>query len=315
MRSQATAACTVGGARLTLRTAQWTGATSMIRGPAVSRAGWALPCELLPNSVKDISIATPSDVRRPPDAHARGHGMHSVQIRHADSHPCALLFTYSEFGAYSSSMTDVKSRRQEHADATRDAVLDSARSLFITAGYAATSTEQVVHDARVSRGALYHHFGSKTDLFIAVFVQVETETMQRLTDALGAVPDPWEAAMAALDAYLEACLHPAYHRIVLEEGPVALGWKRWRELDQHHTLKPIEQILQALITNGHLSPQPVSLLARIICAATGEAAVAVADSAQPAAARNEAAGVLRDLFDGLRHHQVPSASGRRGALL
>lgn len=197
-------------------------------------------------------------------------------------------------------MEDVKPRRQEYADATREALLESARVRFIQDGYAATSIEQVVRDARVTRGALYHHFQSKTDLFVAVFEQVETETMQRLTDVLSKVADPWRAAMAALDAYLEACLTPAYRRIVLEDGPLALGWRRWRALDQHHTLDPLEQILRALIRGGQLRPQPTRLLARIICAATGEAAFAVADSTDPVAARDEAAKTLRNLFEGLR---------------
>jgi len=197
-------------------------------------------------------------------------------------------------------MNNVKPRRQEYADATRDALLESARKRFIQDGYAATSIEQVVRDARVTRGALYHHFQSKTDLFIAVFEQVETQTMRRLTDVLSSVADPWQAAMIALDAYLEACLTPAYRRIVLEDGPLALGWRRWRALDQLHTLDFLEQILSSLIRGGQLRPQPTRLLARIICAATGEAAFAVADSTDPKAARDEAAKVLRELFDGLR---------------
>lgn len=106
--------------------------------------------------------------------------------------------------------------------------------------------------------------------------------------------------MAALDVYLEACLTPAYQRIVLEDGPLAPGWQRWRALDQQQTLDLLEGILIALIHDGQLRPQPTRLLARIICAATGEAAFAIASSTDPAHARDEAATMLRELFDGLR---------------
>jgi hypothetical protein len=130
--------------------------------------------------------------------------------------------------------------------------------------------------------------------------QVETETMDQLTSAPRAGADPWQAAMAALDAYLGACLAPAYQRIVLEDGPLALGWRRWRALDQQHTLHRLEQILAELIDAGELRPRPTALLARVICAAAGEAAFVVTDSEDPAAARDEAAQLLRELFGGLR---------------
>lgn len=200
-------------------------------------------------------------------------------------------------------MPPVKPRRQEYADATRAALLASARGLFIRRGYASTSIEHVARDARVTKGALYHHFSSKTDLFVAVFEQVQGETMQRLGDALTVTADVWQAAMGALDAYLEACITPAYQRIVLEEGPVALGWQRWRDLDHQHTLPRLEHIIDALIASEQLRPQPATLLARIICAAAGEAAFAVAASDNPATERDQAARLLRELFDGLRQPQ------------
>lgn len=198
-------------------------------------------------------------------------------------------------------MEKVKPRRQEYADASREALVASARELFIGVGYSAASIEQIARNARLTRGALYHHFESKTELFIAVFEQIETETMERLAEALRSPPAPWQAAMTALDAYLDACLTPAYKRIVLEDGPIALGWQRWRALDQQHTLHLIERIIATLIDAGELRPQSTALPARVICAAAGEAAFAVADSEDPAAARDDAAQLLRELLGGLRH--------------
>ena len=200
-------------------------------------------------------------------------------------------------------MDDVKPRRQEYAEATRAALVDSARQLFVDRGYPATSIEDVVRSARVTRGALYHHFDTKMDLFIAVFEQVETETMDRLTEALGVIVAPWDAALTALDAYLDACLAPAYQRIILQDGPVALGWQRWRALDQQHSIRRLEQIIVVLIDAGELRPQPTALLARIICAAAGEAAFAVSENEDPAKARDQAAHLLRQLFGGLRHNE------------
>jgi AcrR family transcriptional regulator len=120
-----------------------------------------------------------------------------------------------------------------YSEATRAALLEQATILFADRGYAATSLEDVAVSTRVTRGAVYHHFDGKQALFEAVLDKLETradaEIIAAATDA-----DPLAAALQALDAYLGKCCDPVYGRLVWQEGPVALGWHRWREFEAKH---------------------------------------------------------------------------------
>src|SRR5881398_3481078 len=112
-----------------------------------------------------------------------------------------------------------KTLKEEHAEATRAALIASARALFAERGYAAVSIEEIVRRARVTRGALYHHFEDKADLFRAVF-----ERVQRLLDAASSQPDPARHLEVGCHAFLDACAEPDVQRIVLLDGPAVLGW-------------------------------------------------------------------------------------------
>src|SRR6516162_9867030 len=101
----------------------------------------------------------------------------------------------------------VKSRRDENAAATRDALVRAARRLFADRGYGDTPTEEIVRRARVTRGALYHHFRDKRDLFVAVLDEEQNKLALRAGQAAAAEPDPWQAVVAASNAFLDACLH------------------------------------------------------------------------------------------------------------
>src|SRR5262245_65846481 len=117
----------------------------------------------------------------------------------------------------------VKSRRDQHSAATRAALVRVARRLFAEYGYAGTATEDVVRRAGVTRGALYHHFRDKRDLFAAVVEQVEQDVLERVAEAALSERDAWEAQRAAIGAYLDVCLEPAVQRIVLVDAPSVLG--------------------------------------------------------------------------------------------
>jgi AcrR family transcriptional regulator len=194
----------------------------------------------------------------------------------------------------------VKSRREEYAEATRRALLDAAAELFSTRGYAATSIEDVVRSARVTRGALYHHFSGKRELFETVFAELEGEVAGRLGALLGADADPWERFLAGIDAALDACLDPRFRRLALQEGLAALGYQRWRELGEQQSMGVLHQGLEALMAAGVLAPQPVDLLTRVLFAALAEAALAIADAQDERDAHEQARELLHRLLDGLR---------------
>src|SRR4051795_6117059 len=118
----------------------------------------------------------------------------------------------------------MRSRRLEYSESTRDALVDSAVELFTKRGYAGTSLDEVAKRARVTKGALYHHFSGKQALFEAAFDIVETKAMGRLSVAVDGDGSAWDRAMAGIHAYVSVCLDPSYQRIVIHEAPVVMGW-------------------------------------------------------------------------------------------
>jgi AcrR family transcriptional regulator len=193
-----------------------------------------------------------------------------------------------------------RSRREEYTEATRRALLDAAAQAFEERGFAEASLDDIAGAARLTKGALYHHFASKQELFRAVFEEVEAEMIEAVRRASGGEPDPWRRLLAGINAFLDVCLTPRYRRIALEEGPGALGWHRWREIDEQYSLWLVRAPLARLMTAGVLRRQPVDLLARLLLAALTEAGMAVAGAENPEAARREVEGLVVELLSGLR---------------
>src|SRR3712207_1328156 len=110
---------------------------------------------------------------------------------------------------------DVKRTKAEQSEATRTALIAAARGLFTERGYAAVGTEEIVRAAGVTRGALYHHFSGKDDLFVAVFEEVEQELTQRIAEAALSAGDPYEALRIGAQAFLDSATEPAVQRIAL----------------------------------------------------------------------------------------------------
>ena len=195
----------------------------------------------------------------------------------------------------------VKSRREESVDATRAALLASAEALFAEKGFAATSLDEVVSKARVTKGALYHHFrGGKRELFEEVFQEVDRRLADRIAAAVPPDATPWQLVESGIDAYLHACTDPVVRRIMFKEGPVAMGWTRWRELDGCASRELLSLAVVTLLEAGEIRPQPVGLLTRLLFTTLGEAGMSVADAEDQESARAQARDLLLALVDGLR---------------
>src|SRR5918996_6185674 len=119
----------------------------------------------------------------------------------------------------------VPGRREAEARATRDALVQAALELFTEKGYAGVGTEEIVARAKVTRGALYHHFANKRDLFREVVEKVEGDLVEGIAAKMQAVDDPWELMMAGMRAFLDACEEPAVKQINLTDAPAVLGWE------------------------------------------------------------------------------------------
>jgi AcrR family transcriptional regulator len=189
----------------------------------------------------------------------------------------------------------------ERSLATRSALVAAARPLFAERGYAGVGTEEIVRAAGVTRGALYHHFAGKRELFAAVYEQIEAELSARIaTEALDAgATAPLQAMRSGAKMFLRACTVPEVQRIVLLDGPSVLGWDRWREIAAEHGLGLIEATLQAAVDAGAIAPQPVRPLAHLLMGALDEAALLVARSDQPEEALVEVSETLDSLLAAL----------------
>jgi AcrR family transcriptional regulator len=195
---------------------------------------------------------------------------------------------------------DVKSRKAEQSEATQAALLSVARDLFAERGYADTATEEIVERAGVTRGALYHHFRDKEDLFRAVFEQLEQELLERAASAFKPNTEVWENLQNAMQAFLDASLEPEIQRIVLIDAPAVLGWKAYRDIAQKYSLGALETSVEAAMDAGIIERQPVRPLARLVVGALEEACMLIGSADDPGAARREAGAAVRRLLDGLR---------------
>jgi AcrR family transcriptional regulator len=194
----------------------------------------------------------------------------------------------------------VKSRQAENSAATRATLLKLARKLFAERGYADTATEEVVRRARVTRGALYHHFRDKQDLFKAVLHDEEKRLVAAVGAAAGAEPDPWRALRAGCAAFLDACLDPAVQQIVLIDAPAVLGWEGYREIDATYFLAGVKASIAGAIAAGLIPAQPIDPLAHLIMGALHEASLVIAHSDDPAATRRDVNAAVERLLDGIR---------------
>ena len=184
--------------------------------------------------------------------------------------------------------------------ATRAALIAAGRKLFAEHGYAGVGTEALTAEAGVSRGALYHQFGDKTELFAAVLADVEASVTASLVASIppGAT-DLVEIMTASMQAWLDACESPEVQRIVLIDGPSVLGWVRWREICQHHILGLIESVLIGASGAGALVPLPTRPLAHLLLAMADEAALYFNAAADRPQARAELVAIVQTFIRGL----------------
>ncbi len=186
-------------------------------------------------------------------------------------------------------------------EATTAALLQAARDLFASRGYANVATEEIVQMAGVTRGALYHHFrGGKEELFRAVLVQVSAETVQRVAQAAAATDDSWTALLEGAEAFLDASATQEVQRIMLVDGPSVLGWDVWRAIDADYGLGVLEAAVKRAMEAGRLLPASTAATAHVLAGALDEAAMVVARAEDPVAAREEMGQTVRRLLEGLR---------------
>jgi len=190
--------------------------------------------------------------------------------------------------------------RAAHVADTRQALLTAAREVFAAEGFQATRTEEIVQRAGLTRGALYHHFRDKEDLFRAVYDQVAGEVARSLwRRSEDRHRSAWDLFAANSEVYLDAAsTNPAYRQIVLIDGPAILGWDSLSERRDGPTHQILEY-LRGAVDEGVLEPQPLEPLAHLLSALGTGAALYVAHAYDPEAARREVAACNERFLSGL----------------
>lgn len=173
----------------------------------------------------------------------------------------------------------------ERSETTTEQLVNAARKLFAQKGFAATSIEDIVQAAGVTRGAMYHHFQSKEELFEAVFEREEKLLTQRIIEAAAKKKGAWNQLKAGCDEFLSACTEPEKQQIALIDAPAVLGTRRLEEIQRPHTLKMLTHAIEKAIEQGALRKRPSLPLAQLIYGALCQAAMVTAHSDDPAAAR------------------------------
>ncbi len=199
-----------------------------------------------------------------------------------------------------------RTRREEYSDQTRRALIDSAMTLIAERGYSGTSLDEITSRARVTKGALYHHFPSKHALFEAVFDARERDVISEVNAALQQHRDPIAMVRAGLSVFLDVCLDPGYQRIVLQDGPSVLGYERWREREEKYTLGVVRGVVVSLLQTGDYPPLPVETVTRMLFGALAAGASAIAGAGDKEQVREEVETTALLILEGLRRPASPA---------
>lgn len=206
-------------------------------------------------------------------------------------------------------LTIATSRRQEFSTATKRDLVETARRHFTEDGYSATSLDTIVAGARVTKGALYHHFTNKQDLFLAVHDAIEADAVRRIDAVTEQYDDPWQAATNGLHTFLEIAREPDYRRIVAQEGAAVLGAARPPD-SERSTYSPVRHLVQATLTSGRwdVPEAMIDTFSHIFFGALNSAGQSLAISTEPEEETTRIETSVGLLLAALRHLSSTHAS-------
>ena len=198
-------------------------------------------------------------------------------------------------------MANIGRRRGRPSEGAREALIDAARELFIKRDYAEVSTAEILRKAGVSRGALYHHFPGKEDLYREVWRDSERRLIERLLAAAEGESTPLGVLTAGCRAYLdESASNREVQRIGLLQSRTVLGWEGWREGIQDLGLATLRASIEAAMESGELRRADPEATAHLVLAALIEAGLLIATAKDHVAARGRAEPPLMEMLEGLK---------------
>jgi AcrR family transcriptional regulator len=189
----------------------------------------------------------------------------------------------------------MKSRKEQNIEATRAALLSVARRHFGREGYSNAELARIAADARVTTGALYHHFGSKQGLFLAVAEDLEAEMLAAASAVVD--DDPWRRLRLGFEKLIDLCASAAVQRIIFVEAPQVVGPDAWRKIELRYAFGALRNVLTALIDAKIIKPYPIDLIARTLLALLHETSAEVARSKHDPKTRAQVSDLLSGVLD------------------
>ena len=183
---------------------------------------------------------------------------------------------------------------------TNDKLIQIAKELFAEKGYANTALEEVVHEAGVTRGALYHHFNSKKDLFEAVLEEVLTDIYVQIMKASRSCKDPWDKLLISSSTFLKASTHPVTKQIFIIDASGVLGVDGLRKIDENYSIAAMRGILLELMESYGLFSINIDVLVEAIYGATQQCAIWVAGEKNSKKALSAANSTMELLYSSLK---------------
>ncbi|MGN7454426.1 TetR/AcrR family transcriptional regulator [Paenibacillus pasadenensis] len=191
-------------------------------------------------------------------------------------------------------------RSKEEAAETIRKLMEVARSHFAEHGYAEAALESIVQEAGLTRGAVYHHFRSKKDLFRAVLADVQQDVAERVESEAATSEEMGEQLYLGCRAFILAAIEDRNRRILLIDGPAIVGWEAWREMDRHHSMRLLREQLGLMQEHGYVRPMPLDALVHFISGGLNETALWLAGASVEPDAQEETMKMLAFLLDGLK---------------
>lgn len=191
-------------------------------------------------------------------------------------------------------------KRTKKGRETARNILSIAQRTFAERGYEGTATADIIVEAGITKGALYHHFSSKRLLFEAAYKATEEEVSRRISHASSSVNEPWEKLLSGCFAYLEICRDPGLRQIMRVDAPSVLGLNRWSEIDREYGVERLIPFLTMLRDQGIIRLPAVEAFAWQLTGALNEATFWIAQHSDPDQALEQSKDSLRLVLQSIR---------------
>ncbi|MFS0554297.1 TetR/AcrR family transcriptional regulator [Brevibacillus sp. 179-C9.3 HS] len=194
----------------------------------------------------------------------------------------------------------MKMSKAEQKQQTIQNLMEVAREMFSTQGYADAAMEEIVKRAGVTRGALYHHFGSKEGLFQAVLASVQKEIGDQVEAEAAKSDDPWQQLILGCLAFVSSAVEHRNRRILLIDGPSVIGWETWRRMDEENSMRHLREQLHIMQEQGYLLPVSIDALTHLLSGAMNEAVLWISETTDHKQSLAEISTAISLLLEGYR---------------